>query len=82
MIRAILRADFQMGQRHATVYVGFCPPLATVPEISVEAAAGNVSECKIMQAFAHGARIDVRLASPAWEETSVTIHLIAESSAA
>lgn len=80
-IHATLRADFQMGQRHATVYVGFCPPLATVPEITAEAADENVSECKIVQAFPHGARIDLRLASPAWEETSVTICLTASSQA-
>jgi hypothetical protein len=80
-IHATLRADFQMGQRHATVYVGFCPPLASVPEITAEAMADSVSECKIVQAFPHGARIDLRLASPAWEETSITIYLTASSQA-
>lgn len=78
-IHATLRADFQMGQRHATVYVGFCPPLATVPEITAEAADENVSECKIVQAFPHGVRIDLRLSSPAWDETRVTVYLTATS---
>lgn len=80
-IHATLRADFQMGQRHATVYVGFCPPLATVPKITVEASDENISECKIVQAFPHGARIDLRLSSLAWEETRVTVYLTATSQA-
>ena len=76
-IKATLRADFQTGQRHATVYVGFCPPLATMPEITVESADGPSAELKIVQAFAHGARIDVRLTQIAIEQTNVTLNLVA-----
>ena len=78
-IRATLRADFQSGQRHATVYVGFCPPLATMPEITVECADAPGAELKIVQAFAHGARIDVRLAQTTLEDRIVVLNLVAYS---
>ncbi len=78
-IRATLRADFQCGQRHATVYVGFCPPLATMPKITVESADAPGAELKIVQAFAHGARVDVRLAQTALEHASVVLNLVARS---
>ncbi|MDZ4658291.1 MAG: hypothetical protein SH868_12000 [Bythopirellula sp.] len=77
-IHATLRADFQAGQRHATVYVGFCPPLASMPEIVVEPSTGSAAEFKIVQAFAHGARIDVRLAQVAIEQTSLVLNLVAK----
>ena len=76
-IHATLRADFQAGQRHATVYIGFCPPLAKPPEITVEHSAGPEAELKIVQAFAHGARIDVRLAQIAIDRSSVIIEVVA-----
>lgn len=78
-IRATLRADFQPGQRHSTVYVGFCPPLAQTPEITVEPSSGPAAEFKIVQAFAHGARIDVRLASPAVEKANMVLNLVAST---
>lgn len=77
-IHAILRADFQTSQRNATVYVGFCPPLARMPKITIELSAGPAADFKIVQAFAHGARIDVRLAQIAMEPVSVVLNLIAK----
>ncbi len=77
-IHATLRADFQAGQRNATVYVGFCPPLASMPEITVEPAAGPAADFKIVQAFAHGTRIDVRLAQVSIEQASVELNLVAK----
>jgi hypothetical protein len=78
MVRATLRADFQPGQRTATAYIGFCPPLAAVPAITVESASDSTAELKIVQAYAHGARIDVRLAQVAHESTSVVLNLVAQ----
>ena len=77
MVAARLRADFVAGQRNATVYVGFCPPLARVPEITIDPVEG--AEAKIVQAFAHGVRIDVRLAQVATEATSISLNVIARA---
>jgi hypothetical protein len=72
-IRGTLRADLLAGQRHATLHVGFCPPLAALPEIAAEPVDGPDATVKIVQAFAHGARLDVRLEDPADEPCHVVI---------
>jgi hypothetical protein len=79
VVQATLRADFIPGQRTATVYVGFCPPLAGRPELTVELASGPVAEFKIVQAFPHGARIDVRLASTATQAMCVILNVTAKA---
>jgi hypothetical protein len=79
VVQATLRADFIPGQRTATVYLGFCPPLASRPELTVELASGPVAEFKIVQAFPHGARIDVRLASTATQAMCVIINVTAKA---
>lgn len=76
-VHATLRADFQPGQRNATVYLGFCPPLAAVPQIAAEVTSGPVAELKVVQSLPHGVRIDVRLAAVAMENTSVVLSVVA-----
>jgi hypothetical protein len=75
VVHATLRGDFVPGQRTATVYVGFCPPLAGRPEITVESE--STAEFKVVQAFSHGARIDVRLESTAVEAMSMVLNVTA-----
>lgn len=72
-----LRAEFAPGQRHATLHVGFCPPLAGVPSIEADPADGPDATVKIIQAFAHGARLEVRLTAPAAEPCSVLLEMTA-----
>jgi hypothetical protein len=79
IVRATLRADFVTQQRAATVYVGFCPPLVSQPELTVELPSVPASEFKIVQAFPHGARIDVRLASTATQAMCVILNVTAKA---
>jgi hypothetical protein len=72
-----LRAEFAAGQRHATLHVGFCPPLAGMPAIEADPADGPDATVKVVQAFAHGARLEVRLAVPAAEPCSVLLEMTA-----
>jgi hypothetical protein len=72
-----LRAEFAAGQRHATLHVGFCPPLAGAPTVEADPADGPDATVKIIQAFAHGARLEVRLAAPAAEPCSVLLEMTA-----
>lgn len=72
-----LRADFLKNQRHATLHVGFCPPLAAQPEIEADACHGADVRIKVVQALAHGVRLDVRLTSPAVEPRAVQIDMAA-----
>jgi hypothetical protein len=72
-----VRADFAAGQRTATLHVGFCPPLAREPAIEAEPVDFPEARVKVVQALAHGARLDVRLPEAAEEPFSVAIDLAA-----
>lgn len=72
-----LRAEFAAGQRHATLHVGFCPPLAGRPAIEADPADGPDATVKVVQSLAHGTRLEVRLATPAAEDCSVLIEFTA-----
>ena len=61
VIYGTLRADFHSGQRTAVLHVGFCPPLPYLPEIEADALPGCSARLRIVQALAHGARLDVKL---------------------
>jgi hypothetical protein len=76
-VRGTLRTDFLAGQRHATLYVGFCPPLARLPDLEAEVVDGADASLKVVQAFAHGARLDLRLSEPAEEACCVIVEFVA-----
>jgi len=73
LIYGTLRADFVAGQRTAVVHVGFCPPLAYLPEIEAEVLPGSVAKIKVAQAT----RLDVRLSAPAATDCQVWIDMAA-----
>ena len=77
VIYGTVRADFAAGQRTAVVHVGFCPPLTQLPEIEAEALPGSAAKVKVVQAFAHGTRLDVRLPAPAQLDCQVWIDMAA-----
>jgi len=70
-----LRCDFSPGQRTAAVHVAFCPPLAAAPKIEarIDPEYGALATCKVAEHYVHGARFEVRLASPAQQATTVRI---------
>ncbi|TWU21947.1 hypothetical protein [Bythopirellula polymerisocia] len=78
-IYATLQSEFQAGQRYATAYVGFCPPLPFRPAIEVDQTGGPAADIKIVQTLSHGARFDLKLAIAAECSTQVTIDLAARS---
>ncbi|MGI9427977.1 MAG: hypothetical protein ACR2NM_04925 [Bythopirellula sp.] len=77
VIYGTLRADFVAGQRTAVVHAGFCPPLSYLPEIEAEALPGLSAQIKIVQALAHGTRLDIRLPVPAASDCQVWIDMAA-----
>jgi hypothetical protein len=77
-IRAQLAAEFAARQRNATLHVGFCPPLAALPRVEVQAIDGPEAEVKVSQAFAHGARLELRLSEAAEQACRVTVALTAK----
>ena len=72
-VRGTLYAEFAAGQRTATLHVGFCPPLERLPRVEVSPCDLPPAEVKVVQALAHGARLEVRLSQPTAKPCSVTI---------
>jgi hypothetical protein len=81
VIYGTLRADFQVGQRSAVLHVGFCPPLEYLPEIEAAALPDRAARLKVVQALAHGARLDVRLPETPTENCSIWIDMAARPAA-
>ncbi len=92
IIYGTVRADFVAGQRTAVVHVGFCPPLAYLPEIEAETLPGPLlqnsldqvspAKIKVVQALAHGTRLDIRLPKAATDDGQLWIDLAARPEAA
>jgi len=76
-VRGTLVADFACEQRHATLHVGFCPPLESAPAVEVELVDGPDAAVKVTQAFAHGAAFELRLVEPAEDACRVTLEFSA-----
>ena len=74
-IEGWLRCDFSPGQRTAAAHVAFCPPLGALPtvEARIDSRHGAAATCKVAELYVHGARFDVRLASPAQQATAVRV---------
>ena len=81
VIYGTLRADFQTGQRTAVLHVGFCPPLAYLPHIEAAVLPGSDARLKVVQALAHGARLDVRLPATPTEDCHIWIDMAATPTA-
>ncbi len=77
IIYGTVRADFVAEQRTTVVHIGFCPPLTYLPEIEAEALPGSIAKIKVVQALAHGTRLEVRLPAPAEEDFFLWIDMAA-----
>jgi hypothetical protein len=73
VVHGVLRASFAVGERLASVHVGFCPPFQGRPRIEASWFEGPESTVKPAQILPYGARFDVWLASKPAAETSVLI---------
>lgn len=74
-----LRCNFSPGQRTAALHVAFCPPLAALPtvEARIDPQQSGIATCKVAELYVHGARFDVRLASPAQRANAVRVNFSA-----
>jgi hypothetical protein len=76
-IRGTLSAEFMVGERQTTVYVGFCPPFELLPQVEANANGDFEAEVKLAQVLHNGAQLDVRLSEPAEEAVAVSIEFFA-----
>jgi hypothetical protein len=76
-IRGTLAAEFVVGERQTTVYVGFCPPFEILPRVETNANGDLEAEVKLTQVLHNGAQLDVRLSEPAEQAVAVSIEFFA-----
>jgi hypothetical protein len=79
-VQGSVRADFAAGQRIASAHVAICPPFIRAPRCQAAVASGPSAQVRVATALPYGVRLEVKLAEPAAEPTSVVIELAIESS--
>ena len=73
-----VRLNIAAGQQTGRVHIAFSPPFMKSPEVYIEPGDCDVEfQVKLSQAFAHGARIDVRLSEVAESDTRVWLEVYA-----
>jgi hypothetical protein len=75
-----LRLELARGQRVDHLHVAFCPPFPAAPEFAIEQLEGPEATLTASQVESYGARIDLRLASPAREGESLVVEFYARAS--
>jgi hypothetical protein len=79
VVRGYVRCPFAAGERTTSAHVAFCPPLASVPELTFEQLEGPPAAITAGQAVAFGARLDLRLSAAPREPTSVLVEFYARA---
>jgi hypothetical protein len=77
VIQGTLRAELKPGQRVHHLHVAFCPPLPSIPEFAFEQTDGPEAALTLGQIETYGARLDLRLASPAEEGERLVVEFYA-----
>lgn len=76
-VHATLRGEIEAGARRTTLHLGFCPPLATRPEVEAEIMEGPGGIAKVVQALHNGVQIEVELDEASLEATVITVEVAA-----
>jgi hypothetical protein len=76
-ILGTLIAEFEPGDRTATLHIAFCPPFERLPTVALEAVDDSFATVKLTQLLHNGVQIEVRLPQTPDEKQSVTIELMA-----
>src|SRR4029079_15317041 len=76
-IRGTVVAEFAVGERQTTVYIGFCPPFERLPQVEANIIDDFDAEVKLAQVLHNGAQLDVRLSEPAEDALTVSIEFFA-----
>ncbi len=80
-VEGVLRSRFQPAERSRSLHVAFCPPLPTVPEMTVTQCSGPRCHVRAAEVRTYGARFDLRLAAASEASEEVLIHFEAVASA-
>jgi hypothetical protein len=80
-VEGVLRSRFQPAERSRSLHVAFCPPLQSLPEMTVTQWSGPRCHVKAAEVQTYGARFDLRLAAASQTPEEVLIHFEAVASA-
>jgi hypothetical protein len=67
------RVELAAGQRVANLHVGFCPPLPSVPRVTVQQHDGVPLAVKLAQVMPYGVRVELRRGIPIEEAAAALI---------
>jgi hypothetical protein len=76
-VRGTLVAEFDAGERIATVYAAFCPPFEHLPVVQANIADNSAATVKVAQQLYNGTQFEVRLSHAAIRQQTVTIEFVA-----
>jgi hypothetical protein len=76
-IHGTLLAEFEPGDRTATLHVAFCPPFERLPTVEFEAIDDSDVTVKILQLLHNGVQFEVRLPQPPDEKHALAIEMVA-----
>ncbi len=76
-VYATLRGNFEPGTRTVMLYVGFCPPFRSLPQVEAEVIDGVPAVAKVIQSLHNGAQIEVDLDDPSLEPAHVMVEVAA-----
>lgn len=76
-IWGLVRVPLTSGQRISVAHAVFCPPLRAEPEVEVYAVEGPDASVRATAVFAHGMRLEVRLAVAATAPVEVVVEVLA-----
>jgi hypothetical protein len=80
-IRGTLVAEFEAGDRSATVYAAFCPPFEQLPDVEAQVGDDSPAVVKVTQHLHNGVQFEVRLPHAAASPQYVTIEFFASNNA-
>jgi hypothetical protein len=79
-LHALAVAEIAAGDRQAVLHLAFCPPLESPPELTAHALDADDADVRITTAETYGARLEVRVASPAAEPRRVLVEVLGRAS--
>jgi len=80
-IHGWFRARFAAGERSTSIHVAFCPPLSCKPELVLEQVAGPEARLKLARLMTYGARLELKLTTPAATVSDAMFRFIARPKA-
>jgi hypothetical protein len=77
LIHGTIQCDFRGGQRQQNVHLAFCPPLATIPDLSADQLAGPPVQIRPTLVESFGAVLELKLSSPSRQPERVQLQFYA-----